>query len=159
MTAPGALSKTCLKCNEAQDVDSFHWNAKTHDKRQAWCKKCQAKSRAASAKRAVRVLRKPRKSPQKDYHLRHKYGISYQDKKDRLAGQGGCCDLCKQPLDVDAACVDHDHACCSGMRACGSCIRGLVCHRCNHGLAHFERPGWCVAAELYVQRYKERVCF
>jgi Recombination endonuclease VII len=27
--------------------------------------------------------------------------------------------------------VDHDHACCSGKRSCGWCVRGILCHSCN----------------------------
>lgn len=62
----------------------------------------------------------------------------------------GRCDLCERPLYLgkrsgrspmspDGAVVDHDHACCSGDRSCGQCIRGMLCGSCNMGLGQVER--------------------
>jgi hypothetical protein len=34
--------------------------------------------------------------------------------------------------------VDHDHSCCPGRKACGKCIRGLLCANCNQGLGKFK---------------------
>lgn len=56
--------------------------------------------------------------------------------------QGGRCAICGG---VDAGrdlAVDHDHACCpSGARACGDCVRGLLCLQCNTKLGWFEKFG------------------
>jgi hypothetical protein len=29
---------------------------------------------------------------------------------------------------------DHDHACCSGYKSCGKCVRGVLCSKCNRVL-------------------------
>lgn len=53
------------------------------------------------------------------------------------------CDLCGERLTIDKrgrrnVQVDHDHACCPRESSCGLCVRGLLCHRCNHTIASFE---------------------
>jgi len=35
--------------------------------------------------------------------------------------------------------LDHDHACCPGVRACGACIRGALCNSCNFRLGTVEK--------------------
>jgi hypothetical protein len=36
--------------------------------------------------------------------------------------------------------IDHDHACCpdTKKKLCGNCVRGILCHKCNVGLGHFD---------------------
>lgn len=34
--------------------------------------------------------------------------------------------------------VDHDHACCPGIKSCGKCVRGVVCNRCNSAIGVYE---------------------
>lgn len=50
-----------------------------------------------------------------------------------LAAQGGVCALCRKPLKLAQATVDHDHTCCDtkARRACGKCDRGAVHRHCN----------------------------
>lgn len=53
------------------------------------------------------------------------------------------CELCRRPFPITdrgraASVIDHDHACCAGARSCGACVRGIVCHRCNHAIAQVE---------------------
>jgi hypothetical protein len=55
--------------------------------------------------------------------------------------QGGRCLICGRTAnEVDPhrqiLCVDHDHACCPGVKSCGKCIRGLICSHCNNLLGH-----------------------
>lgn len=58
-----------------------------------------------------------------------------------LEAQGGVCAVCSTPKSGGrgkAFAVDHDHACCTGRRSCGKCIRGLLCANCNCGIGHFK---------------------
>lgn len=53
------------------------------------------------------------------------------------------CDLCGERASINQRGrfnlhVDHDHSCCPGEGSCGLCVRGLLCHRCNHTIASLE---------------------
>ena len=43
------------------------------------------------------------------------------------------CDWCGLPFNFgkESPYVDHDHACCSGIKHCFRCTRGFVHHKCN----------------------------
>jgi hypothetical protein len=60
------------------------------------------------------------------------YGLKARDWFRMLAEQGGVCAIpsCGES-DSSKFHVDHDHNCCPGTRACGKCVRGLLCHLCN----------------------------
>lgn len=50
-----------------------------------------------------------------------------------LKKQKGNCLICgvKESESKKRFAIDHDHACCPGQNTCGTCIRGLLCQRCN----------------------------
>jgi hypothetical protein len=82
------------------------------------------------------------------YKLKAKYGITEEDYKRLLFQQNGRCAICqtekpggKWPVFH----VDHDHK--------TGAVRGLLCVRCNRGLAIF---GDCIEGFLPVIRYLER---
>lgn len=51
--------------------------------------------------------------------------------------------------------INHDHACCGGSRSCGKCVRGLLCHKCNIGLATFrDSPELLRAAIEYLSVWR-----
>ncbi|SRR6266481_5757114 len=47
--------------------------------------------------------------------------------------------------------VDHNHACCAGVRSCGECVRGILCSRCNTVLGLLEEDYKLLPA--YLQKY------
>jgi hypothetical protein len=50
--------------------------------------------------------------------------------------------------------IDHDHACCDGVRSCGKCIRGILCRNHNQGLGSFrDDPEALIAAAEYLRRH------
>jgi hypothetical protein len=57
---------------------------------------------------------------------------------DRLLDeQSGSCAICCRPFDDERQLlVDHDHSCCphKPKKACGRCVRALLCGTCNSGL-------------------------
>src|ERR1019366_1513082 len=76
-------------------------------------------------------------SNQRAYLKRH--GMTIEDYDRLFEAQGGRCATCgtDRPGGRSATRfhVDHDHACCSGASAaCGKCVRGLLCNKCNHAL-------------------------
>lgn len=68
-----------------------------------------------------------------------KHGISIGRYQELLASQRGVCAICKRPEAEKGnnLVIDHDHRCCAGAFSCGSCIRGLLCNKCNQGLGCF----------------------
>jgi hypothetical protein len=77
------------------------------------------------------------------------YGITEQQYGQWLNGQGGVCAICGGGNDSGRALhVDHDHACCSGKKSCGKCIRGLLCSRCNTGLGMFKDDADLLSAAM-----------
>lgn len=60
------------------------------------------------------------------------------------------CEICQR---TDNLHVDHDHACCSGAESCGTCVRGILCYWCNHGLGRFyDNAEHLVAAAFYLAK-------
>jgi hypothetical protein len=78
------------------------------------------------------------------------------------------CKSCNDPLRLGerfAVHIDHDTRCCSydqltrkeGIRTCGKCIRGLLCHPCNRAIGLMERYSGRVHAWMAYIRAAERV--
>lgn len=70
--------------------------------------------------------------------LLRKYRITLDDYERLLNAQGGRCAIC-QTAECSTGkrfAVDHDHACCSGPKTCGKCVRGLLCNNCNRLLGY-----------------------
>ena len=123
------MNYTCTKCDTEKDVSKFCMRPSGTP--QSWCKKCQ--------KEWAREYRKTQESKRycKDYQLQYSYGITLEDFEGMLREQDYSCAICGIEFDTKdqyaAACVDHDHAVTDRI-----VVRGLLCHRCNHGLGHFK---------------------
>ncbi len=64
-----------------------------------------------------------------NHHLRSSYGITYEEYETLLAAQEGVCAICGGGTSKRHFAVDHNHR--TGQ------VRGLLCARCNTGLARF----------------------
>lgn len=91
-----------------------------------------------------------RKERSKEYQIKVKYGITLNEFNELLAAQGGTCKLCKR--EVEEFCVDHDHKCCPGVKTCGQCLRGIICHLCNGFIGHIENNDLDLTT---IQRYMD----
>lgn len=60
------------------------------------------------------------------------YGLTRDSYVDIEKSQNGVCKICgESEKRRKRLSVDHDHSCCSGIKSCGKCIRGLLCSNCN----------------------------
>lgn len=80
---------------------------------------------------------------QKWYHIFKKYGLTQSQYTKMLTEQNGLCKVC---TDNQAVVVDHCHL--TGK------VRGLLCHRCNHGLHILDVPGLLELAQRYLNESK-----
>jgi recombination endonuclease VII len=89
---------------------------------------------------------------------REKYNLEPEEYQAKLEKQGHRCVICKKENDSGRPlCVDHDHACCSGGKSCGKCVRGLLCVKCNAGLGSFQdNPDFLRVAAQYIESYKNK---
>jgi hypothetical protein len=153
MTPKKDITKPCPKC------DAIDWNT---DKKCRSCTNARIRARRAAKPEEVRAKeratrtanrhkykvsehawRKAHPESQKNIVLRTMYRISLAEYMSMVEAQDGVCAICKKPETMcrkgtlQLLSIDHDHMCCPGPKACGKCIRGLLCKRCNGGLGHF----------------------
>lgn len=74
-----------------------------------------------------------RRRSQNLYYL---YGVTLSEFNSILEAQGGACAVCEKLSHKYV--IDHSHACCPGIRSCGECVRGVICHSCNTALGAVE---------------------
>lgn len=80
------------------------------------------------------------------YYLERDYGVTAEQFSALLKRQGGLCAICGQPdrSAKNILHVDHCHETCV--------VRGLLCHRCNIGLGHFQDdPALLTRAAEYLE--------
>lgn len=83
-----------------------------------------------------------------------KFGISKTKAAQML--MNAVCAICgtENPKNKKGFHFDHDHSCCSESPACGNCVRGVLCHKCNAviGFAN-DDPEILKAAISYLERF------
>lgn len=92
------------------------------------------------------------KAQQRYYRL----GITQEQFEALLAAQDHKCAICTRVLEPGKKThVDHDHSCCpSKTKACGACIRGVLCHDCNILLGHAKDSIAClIGAITYLEQH------
>lgn len=107
------VGQTCKKCDRFEVYEFFSKNSGTATGRNSTCKLCTRLSL---------------------------YNLSRDRYEEILASQDSRCAICLKHVSefTERLYVDHDHACCPPNRSCGSCVRGLLCNQCNHGIGCFK---------------------
>lgn len=168
------IQNPCSHCH-ATRVRYFRL-VKTHSRGGEWvsrCKQCESARSRVQAKKPDQMERnraraRVRYAKDKDYFKNYwtaerrraralgEYGLTLEDYRSMHEAQGGKCMVCGEhetavrrgkilPLSVD-----HDHS-----KSGRSAVRGLLCHKCNSGIAHFERvEGWSDKVLAYLARFK-----
>lgn len=113
--------KTCNKCGEVKELAAFTKRTSNTDGRTNDCTACLNVMKRNSA-------------------IQRRYNMPLEVIQEML--NRGCA-VCGSKEDL---CIDHDHKCCSGMRSCGKCVRGVLCR--NHNLAEGYTKTWDSAYAL-----------
>lgn len=138
----------CTKCGETKPVDDFYREPRNtlRQFRRTQCKKCDIKKNKSYKDKNKEILNKKRVQ-----HNRLKKAFFPPDLFDaRLANQGGVCAICgaQEAGGRGQFHADHDHT--------TSSPRGILCHRCNIALGHFQdNPEILKAAIAYLEKYSE----
>lgn len=112
--------KVCSRCGVDQTAD----NSGTRSAGKYWdtyCRPC----RNIITKEYAKAKPEWAKAKQKRAYIKWRYGVD--DEKYQEMIKSGCA-ICGS---TELLCVDHDHACCSGQRTCGKCVRGVLCNKHN----------------------------
>lgn len=111
----------CPKCQESRTIEDFGKRGKY---RVSACKACTVKAaRVWNQNNPEKVREHNRRS-----QLKKNYKLTLEQYQELI--KSGCA-VCGS---FETLCIDHDHACCPGEITCGSCVRGVLCHRHNKAL-------------------------
>lgn len=110
--------KYCARCESIKSVEEFGRNRARKSGIAAYCRPCYALVIAENKRR--------NHGSERNYLLRHRYGVTEQEVARMIAEQGGVCVIC---LRADAKHVDHSHL--TGL------VRRILCFKCNGGLGQF----------------------
>jgi len=156
----------CPRCAVTKPLTDFGRNAGRANGRTIYCRICAAAHQreriaALSSEQLEDFRRRKALSTSKFPETRKRarlrvFNMTLEQYEQLLAAQGGLCAICRKPetarnkagLIADLS-VDHDHRCCPEKgTSCGSCIRGLLCARCNNGLGQFQDDPVALAAAI-----------
>ena len=127
-------SKYCGHCATTLPSTRFHVCRRNKDGLSSHCNACRLK-RYPYQPKAHKIV-----------HIRHRYGLEWEQYLDMYESQDKKCAICKSSLELldGSTCVDHCHT--TGK------IRGLLCNLCNRGLGQFkERLDLLKEAVKYVE--------
>ncbi len=114
--------KKCNACQNIKSLDEFVADSTKSDMKNPACKSC--------VKERSKAYRKKYPERLKNKWYKEQYGISLDIFESKIEEQGNSCEICKKEFNnTIIPCLDHNHK--NGM------IRGLLCKKCNSGIAFF----------------------
>jgi hypothetical protein len=133
--------KVCKKCKIRKGISEFYKNKTTSDGLTYSCKACLSIEREPYRKIYYQKNKEKLIKISKDWGTSHKdrrmnsnlkrYGITVEQYNQMFVDQDGKCSICNNTNTVGKNLgVDHNHE--TGK------VRGLLCHKCNIGLGHFD---------------------
>lgn len=119
-------AKPCAACHDVKPLEEFHVDKTKKSGRTSTCKKC-----ACTRSRQFYPDNKPRMlDVNYRWHLKNKYGITWEEKEEIFRLQGYKCGACGSSFPKNTKhkrwAVDHDHD--TGE------VRGILCCNCNAAL-------------------------
>lgn len=152
-----AGTKQCPECDVVKKVDEFPYRG--NGTIYPYCKPCNtaravAWSKANKERKNAGEKERRKKNPEKflaqsrKAHYKRRYGIAYSSVLETLEKQSFRCEICSEKICENTLYVDHCHN--------EGHIRGVLCNRCNIGLASIERPGYLDAALAYLESHRSR---
>jgi hypothetical protein len=146
-------TKICSACGIEKPVTEFYADKRLAKGVQCRCKLCM--SDYGKERYKINPL------PQQKGNIA-RYGITMEQYEDMFEAQKGVCAICGRPETAvrkgvpQRLAIDHDHACCSGGKSCGQCVRGLLCQSCNHLLGNAgDNPERLIQAVRYLEGWGE----
>jgi len=148
------MTKQCTKCKEIKELDHFIIDSRAVDGHQNKCKLCRSKYLAAKyatnsekVEISTRKWQDKNRDKMKDSRLKRLYGITLDQRRQKLEDQAGKCPLCLRHQDElnRPLMVDHCHK--TGK------VRDLLYFSCNAALGALRDD---LATALRVVEYIQR---
>lgn len=140
-------TKLCIACKKELPVEAFYPRKlvkETHTSR--WSSRCKACRLAQSKdywKKNIVRHRAVIKRRYDTYGRFAKYGLTAEQYDAMLVAQGNCCALCKADRPGGKGKWHIDHYGGTNRAVFNQCdaslVRGILCHRCNVSLGHYEK--------------------
>lgn len=137
------MSKVCAMCMIEKDASFFSVRSRSKDGLQGNCKSC--------SHEAKRIWIQANRAKEAKNKMWSRYRLRPEDFEALLKKQNNVCGLCREPFN-GLPVVDHDHACCSGYKSCGQCVRGLLHASCNKLLGGYEAVLALGTVDKYLMR-------
>lgn len=150
--------KVCSKCKEQKPLSEYgfiKYNKNGTELRKAQCNDCfnihyREKYRRLDVQERKQLYNKRRKSTTKEkrkqYRLKHRFGIGYEDFCFMMEKQCSLCAICGDTISINAH-VDHCHN--TGK------VRGLLCMHCNTLIGHADENTNVLAKAIeYLEKHK-----